>query len=493
MKNKLQSILLNYYKIQRKNNIESMLNKKNLVITILGYGITGKSLLRWCLNNLDKTNTYFIIDKKNTAIIISSNKKIIELPELYIKICFKKSNYILPSPGFLIQKNAKWYWKVIPELDLFFYLSHKLKLESIIITGSIGKTSLSTMINHYLSKNFDTILCGNIGYPTLDALTQYKKNRNLIAIIECSNLQLQHCVLIKVDYFIITNLFNNHLDVHESYQKYILSKLTPIIFQNEYIKKIIISQSGYNELKKIYTTLITKIIKKIILILDTDNLENIKNTKNIVYIKKNMIFKNNKILLSYLPSFSFVMNWQILVTVLSYYIKNINIIVMENELPSLPDFRLQKMIINSSMIIYNDSKSTIIESSISALNQILLHHDKNFYIFFMIGGLSKGVNRTKGIHKILNAVDQLILFGRESIELQKNLLTECRTEKINSVKLFNSLFEAAQYTISTAKLIEKKSIIVFSPGGSSFDEFNSYIDRGQKFNTMITNFLSTLS
>jgi UDP-N-acetylmuramoylalanine--D-glutamate ligase len=488
MKNKLQSILSNYYKIQRTNNIESMLNKKNLVITILGYGLTGKSLLRWCLNNLDKTNKYFIIDKKNTAITISSNKKIIEIPESYIKICFKKSNYILPSPGFSIQKNNKWYWKIIPELDLFFYLSHKSKLESIIITGSIGKTSLSTMINHYLSKNFHTILCGNIGYPTLDALSEYKKNRKLIAIIECSNLQLQHCVLIKVDYFIITNLFNNHLDVHESYQKYILSKLSPIVFQHEYIKKIIISQSAYNELKKFYNILIKKIIKKIILILDIDNLANIKNTKKIVYIKKNMIFKNNKILLSNIPLFSFTMNWQILVTILSYYIKNIDLTITQSTLPSLPQFRLQKIKTSPSMIIYNDSKSTIIESSLSALNQILLNHN-NFYIFFMIGGLSKGVNRIQGVHKIFNQVDQLILFGGESQQLYQNLLNEINTEKINSVKLFKSLFEAAKYTISTAKLIKKNSIVVFSPGGSSFDEFNSYIDRGQKFNEMITNLI----
>jgi UDP-N-acetylmuramoylalanine--D-glutamate ligase len=493
MKNKQSLTLSNYLKLQRSNSIEKLLHKKHLIITILGYGVTGKSFLRWCKNNLHTTTQYFIIDKKQTGIEISEDQKTIQLSESYKKSCFKKSNFILPSPGFCIQKGDKWYWKIIPELDLFFYLWNKTQQESIIITGSIGKTSLSTMINHYLSKKQNTILCGNIGLPTLDFLKEHPSdntpNKKLIAVIECSNLQLDHCVLIKTDYFIITNLFNNHLDMHKSYEKYILSKLTPIIFQHSNIKKIIISQTAYNQLKIYYSFLLKTILKNIVLISEMELVKHKKNNIPFIHIKNNMIFKNNAILLSHIPSFSFILNWQILAAILHYYIKDIDTLIKEQPLPSLPDFRLQKTVSTSLITIYNDSKSTIIESSISALTQILAENKDNPYIFFMVGGLSKGVSRTQGISTILNQVHELILFGGEAIELEKNLISKINIEKINSIKTFTNLSQATAYTISRAKLIQKNSIVIFSPGGSSFDEFNSYIDRGNQFNQMIGNLI----
>jgi UDP-N-acetylmuramoylalanine--D-glutamate ligase len=314
-------------------------------------------------------------------------------------------------------------------------------------------------------------------------------NKKLIAVIECSNLQLDHCVLIKTDYFIITNLFNNHLDMHKSYEKYILSKLTPIIFQHSNIKKIIISQTAYNQLKIYYSFLLKTILKNIVLISEMELVKHKKNNIPFIHIKNNMIFKNNAILLSHIPSFSFILNWQILAAILHYYIKDIDTLIKEQPLPSLPDFRLQKTVSTSLITIYNDSKSTIIESSISALTQILAENKDNPYIFFMVGGLSKGVSRTQGISTILNQVHELILFGGEAIELEKNLISKINIEKINSIKTFTNLSQATAYTISRAKLIQKNSIVIFSPGGSSFDEFNSYIDRGNQFNQMIGNLI----
>ena len=492
MQNKLFKLLLTYLKIQRKKNIEDLLVKKNLIITVLGYGITGKAFLVWAQDNLNPSTRFFIIDKKHNTIVQSKNKKIIYLPDHYKKNCCKKSNFIIPSPGFLIDKNEKWYWKIIPELDLFFYLWNQLKFESIIITGSIGKTSLSNMINHYLSKTKNTILCGNIGYPVLSFLNHtIIKNKSLIAVIECSNLQLEHCLLIKVNYFILTNLFENHLNMHKSYRAYIASKLSPIIFQDKYIKKIIISENSYNQLQINFPSLLKKIKKKIILIIEKNiekdiiQNEDIKKHKNTIYLKENMIInRDKKSLLSNIPFFSFVLNWQIVVTILSYFIENTNDYILNNELPVLPEFRLQKIDTpNQKITIYNDSKSTIIESSMSALEQILNRYNNDYYIYFMIGGLSKGTDRENGIKYIAKKVDTLLLFGAEAKELLNKQLTVNNQE--TKMKSFEKLLDATNYAINNAKSIEKKSIIIFSPGGSSFDEFESYIDRGNIFNKLI--------
>ncbi len=489
MNNKNINAYFFYLKKQRIENIKLLLNKKNLIITILGYGLTGKSFLNWSLNNLHQSTKYYIIDKNiNQKSLDNNNKKITYLNESYKNKCFKKSNFILPSPGFLIQQSKKYYWKIIPELDLFFYLWNNLKFEIILVTGSIGKSSLVTMINHYLSKSYNTILCGNIGYPVLNFLNnKIINNKKVIAIIECSNLQLKHCVLINPKYFILINLFKNHLDVHTSYKEYILSKLSPIIFQLKFIKKIIISQNTYNELNYFFPHLLKNILEKIILISNIK--ENYTINENIVYLKNNAIIQNNKILISNIPQFSFVLNWQISATILNFYFDNINEIIENNELPLLPEFRLQKINTNNKLItIFNDSKSTIIESSINALNQILITN-KDTYIFFIIGGLSKGVSRINGIIKILKQVNQLILFGNEAQILEQNILIQLNKKEHKNIASFLDLLNATKYTIKKAKLLNKQSIIIFSPGGSSFDEFTSFIDRGNKFNEIINKIL----
>ena len=92
MQNKLFKLLLTYLKIQRKKNIEDLLVKKNLIITVLGYGITGKAFLVWAQDNLNPSTRFFIIDKKHNTIVQSKNKKVIYLPDHYKKNCCKKSN-----------------------------------------------------------------------------------------------------------------------------------------------------------------------------------------------------------------------------------------------------------------------------------------------------------------------------------------------------------------------------------------------------------------
>lgn len=477
IKNKILQAILFYLKEQRTINIVNLLNKKKIYISILGYGITGESFLKWALSNLSLLNIYFVFDKNYKTITIKDN--IYFFPEDYKNKYLKKSHFIFSSPGILIRKNKNWYKKIIPELDLFFYLWNKKNYESIIITGSIGKTSLAVMIDHYLGKLKNTILCGNIGFPVLNFINNINDNKKKLAIIECSNLQLEHCRLIKPNYFIISNLFQNHLNMHNSYRDYIYAKLTPIIYQLLYIKKIIITENVYKELAFYFPVLLNKIMTKIVILINNNDLKNYKKLfSEIITLKNNIIFSKSKILLNNIPSFSFVTNWQILATILNYYIDDPSKFIINNNFPSLPKFRLEKIFDNKSIIIFNDSKSTIINSSIAALNQILLKYN-NYNIFFMIGGLSKGVDRSFGIEEIGKKVYQIIFFGDESKTLFNNF-----NKKYNNSISFSSLKEAIIYSLNVIKKYNN-NIIIFSPGGSSFDEFKSYIDRGKYFSEMI--------
>ena len=65
----------------------------------------------------------------------------------------------------------------------------------------------------------------------------------------------------------------------------------------------------------------------------------------------------------------------------------------------------------------------------------------------MIGGLSKGVNRTEGIKIIKSQINELILFGNESNTLAKEL----NYYEESNIKFFPKLKEALIYNIKKAK------------------------------------------
>jgi UDP-N-acetylmuramoylalanine--D-glutamate ligase len=296
-----------HIKKQRKKLILDLLHNKKKNIVIWGFGITGKSILNWCLNNLSKEIHYIIIDKQNYELTIYESSYIKLVSESESETYFTLADVILPSPGIKIEKDTFfWYNKIIPELDLCSVLLDQKKIRSIIITGSIGKSSLTTIIKENIAQYKKSFLCGNIGFPILNFITKDLSGEEIFCI-EASDAQLKHTVLVSPTVFLITNLFKNHLNFHKNFHHYIKAKLTPITFQISKIKKIIISDQAYNIIRHYIKT---KKIEKKLIIAKTDN-KKIITRKKIDYLhqKENSIFFNKKIILKDIPSVSFSSNW----------------------------------------------------------------------------------------------------------------------------------------------------------------------------------------
>lgn len=462
----------------RIKNIQSLLTKDNLKIAIWGFGLTGRSFLEWCKKNISKNTTYFIFDKKN---LTSDDPHVFHFLEEKREEYDEYVDVILPSPGIIIERKKELFEKIIPELDLLFYILSKRKIKTVLITGSIGKSSLTTMIEWSLKKISPTVLCGNIGFPTLYFLNNEVLKDYPIFCIEASDAQLKHCCLVTPTIFIITNLYQNHLNYHKSYKEYVKAKLTPLFYQEKKIKKIILSEQAYNEISLFYS--LVKCYQKTYLISD----EEIKKTpfiKNKIVLKNNHIYCKNKILVSQIPSLSFQKNWAMVVAVLLVMGKEKSVIAkyLDNDI-ALPRYRLEKILEKNNIIIFNDSKSTIIESTVSAIENLkTIYHDVYFVI--MIGGLSKGVNRIPVINKIMMGKNtQLILFGAEASNIIANIVQS------KNVICESDFSLAVKKALLISQNRNKKTIILFSPGGSSFDQFSSFEDRGARFNKCINDFV----
>jgi len=111
-------------------------------------------------------------------------------------------------------------------LDLFFsHLQTQEKRPKIIfITGSKGKSSTATMMNHMLAGlGFNTRLCGNIGKPPLEFLGQDLD----FMVFEISSYQAQG-ISFAAEYAAVLNISPTHLDWHLTFENYVRDKLSII-------------------------------------------------------------------------------------------------------------------------------------------------------------------------------------------------------------------------------------------------------------------------
>jgi UDP-N-acetylmuramoylalanine--D-glutamate ligase len=119
--------------------------------------------------------------------------------------------------------------------------------------------------------------------------------------------------------------------------------------------------------------------------------------------------------------------------------------------------------------IFNDSKSTNVESTIVALESV---HKP---CILLLGGFPKGESY-RSLSKYKSKIGTLITFGAASAKISEDL------ESLNPHQ-FTTLKDALQ---SLPRFFERKpGPIVFSPACSSFDEFKNFEERGEFFNRQI--------
>lgn len=100
----------------------------------------------------------------------------------------------------------------------------------IAVTGSSGKTTVTTLISRVISKNSKkAFLCGNIGNPWIGELSKIKPEDYVV--LELSSFQLAHCEKFHAQTAVLLNLSPNHQDWHSDMQDYANAKLR--IFKNQ--------------------------------------------------------------------------------------------------------------------------------------------------------------------------------------------------------------------------------------------------------------------
>ncbi len=448
-------------------------------IGIWGFGIVGKSAL-----------TYF--DQQKVEAIHILNTKEIEIPatqtptsamiqtEQSIQSFLQDNDFILASPGIPLHKYQEFKNKFVNELDIL----QEHAINSIIaITGTVGKTSITHLLEKIIKQSHtNTIAAGNIGYPMLNLISQPSpctKNTTdkQVAILELSSFQLQPIQKFAPDIAIITNFFPNHLDHHQSIKEYFIAKCNILKYQNN------------NQLALIPLNLIAQITQIIpiknnwILFSETKPTNNILEKYDeyqIYYLENRLIYRtNNKQTqqlfdCSTLPSLTFDTNWLVIIAACNLYEIDLTTILPTVQDLMIPDHRVQKVGSWQGSNFYNDSKSTVWQATLQAVQSM-----GNKPIKLFLGGLSKGADRTPLLQALTSKNIEIYAFGKEANQLAQ------LCAQFNITHHAHPTLDASWQTCLTN--LTSPHEVLFSPGGSSFDLFSNYKARGQYFTSLVNN------
>jgi len=401
---------------------------------IYGFGTSGKSISKY----LKRKKVYYKI--YDDYLDLSKNKDSIDLG--YFKKNIKLFDYFVVSPSIKIDKKHILFAhqkKILIDLD---FLSLELNNQIVIgVTGTEGKSTICFYLFQYLSNFYNPIIIGNYGNTILDKHNiQNLLNKTKVIIVELSSYQLDKIKYLRLNHAVITNIYPDHLRYHGSFLNYVKSKFK--------IQSLLVD-NGYLHISNLDKRKYSKLIK-----INPNNINLISNL-NI----KNKIFGFD------INLHNEYISQRILLTSGLKYNQNI-------KLKNLP-FRYELIDNKSDFIIINDSKSTNLENSLLKINQINLNQK-----IIILGGIpKKSINKK---NKVKNSL--VLIFGPNRFSIVEKL--DFNNSKFFTFIDLERLFKFLNVVIHQLKI----DIILFSPGGESFDQFKNYSHRGLIFNKYIKKF-----
>ncbi len=445
-------------------NLTEYNNKlKSSKIAILGLGVSNIPLLEY-LHNLGCNVVVFntkpldknLIDKLNIYKIKYYNEEN-AFDYLHGFDIIFRSPSILPTRKELVI--AKEEGAVIT--SEIRELLHLAPCKVIGVTGSDGKTTTTTLINEILKANsYHTFLGGNIGTPLFTKLPEMKKED--IIVLELSSFQLMD-MDISPDISIITNIAENHLDIHSSFEEYIDAKKN--IFKYQDNKGILVTNADNEITNKFKGNGETRYFSR-------------SKQTNYFYTDGTYIYYNGKKILNKNDiKLRGIHNLENIATALTAII---DLIDLDKSIEVIKNFngvehRLEFVREINNVKWYNDSVSSSPTRTIAGLYS----YDEN--IVLIAGGYDKHLDYTNIAKPILDKVTKLILMGDTKEKIYNAVTTSVMNPNIEIYKC-NTL----QEVVDKAKEVAiPGEIVLFSPASASFDMFKNFADRGNQFKDLV--------
>ncbi len=437
---------------------------KDMVVVVLGLGISGMAAMRYLHNTGCKV---LVSDSRQEAQLSTEEKQALTQycagTEFggHSEKFLAQAELIFKSPGIprqldVLQKRAKAGVPVMGELAL---AAPVLQSKVVAITGTNGKTTVTTLIGELLQAAGQKVsVCGNIGRPLLDCISSGEEMD--VAVVEVSSFQLEDAGDFRPDVGVILNITPDHLDRHVSIEEYIQAK----------------------------AKLFSRQLQDDVAIICGDDLICLELAQQFTEIKPLMFghLRDND---AYICESDIYLRWQgqlekydLTGSSLDNHIGHLNSAavimaaracgceqsVIEEALRSFKPLphRMELVDVIQGVRYCNDSKATNTGAVISALRQAKGN------IVLIAGGRDKGDDYRLLRPAVEEKVKKLILIGEAAAQIDEQLHDLVPTEFADSLEKAVLLARDEAVYGDT---------VLLSPACASFDMFDSYGHRGQIF------------
>lgn len=341
------------------------------------------------------------------------------------------------------------------------------------VTGTNGKSTTTSLLHHLLPS---AKCAGNNGVPVCD-LGDIVEND--VIILELSSYQLERTPHLECDIAVFLNISPDHIDRHGSMEGYIEAKSSILLPKG--VAQIIVIGIDTPETKAIYENLLLDTAKMVIPI----SVEKVLDKG--ISIVQGIVFDDGTEIMTLkadLP-LSGAHNHQNIAAcygVMKVIGVPFNFKALET-FTSLPH-RLETIYTREGLTIINDSKSTNIYSTKTALDAC-----KDSDIVLILGGIPKETG-LEGLELYRDNITHCFLYG----DAQDDFAHFLKAHGIPFTKC--SHFEAVVEKSLTHCLLrdksataEKDTVLLLSPACASFDYFLNYEERGNAFKDQIQQLL----
>ena len=437
--------------------LKELVNNKKVLI--LGFGREGKSTYNVIKNFDCKIGIADLNDVKFDAdvefIIGNDYQKAINNYDLVFK-----------SPGIVLEdRSENVLRKITSQTD---QMIKRYKNQIIGITGTKGKSTVTTLIYHVLKNSVgNCVLMGNIGIPAFDMIDEINDKTTIVYELSCHQLEYAPY---SPHTAVLLNIFAEHLDHYGTFEKYAASKRN--VYNNQSSSDVLVCSLDDCPAKKYDNSNLTTVSMKedsnADLYLKSDRICGFEQDILFSELESNLIGVHNmyNIAVAYSVCKRFGVGLQTFKEQLKTYVP------LPHRLEFVGEFNGVKY--------YDDSISTISETTIQALNSL-----ENVGTL-IIGGMDRGI-----CYKVLvdflktYTIDNIVFMYDTGRTIYNKIVNDFSEDfKNKNLVLVDDLKSAVE---KSKKLTKKGKCCLMSPAAASYGFFKNFEERGDRFKEYVKN------
>ena len=455
-------------------------------VVIIGFGRQGMALARW----LPKIGARVVVTDNRTSDELSINRN--DYPDVKFVLgrhplsVLQGTDLICISGGVsleipILQEAKNQNIPITNDAQLFL---ERCPAPVIGITGSAGKTTTTTLVGEIIQRaGYKTWVGGNIGDVLLDVLDDISADD--VVVMELSSFQLE-VMTRSPQVAAILNITPNHLDRHRTMEAYAAAKANILRYQTEDDIAVLNADD-----------------------LIANALEIMAQGELVTFSARTMVANGafcvgNRVVLAGAASYDYVPHVLLQRDEIplrgEHNVMNVlaacaiaGSLGLAAKRPGIEPETMREAILNfrpvphrlevvrelNGVTYINDSIATAPERLVAALRSF------SEPLVLLLGGADKDLPWDEAVHLALQKSKHIILFGKEgekqvSTKALRLLHLRGATDKIVSQ------VETLEAAVSRAAgLATEGDIVLLSPGGTSYDAYKDFAERGEHFRKLV--------